>query len=81
MARKRENLKELDYQSQEYWNRLLAEDGLSMEAGTSRRITYVGDSNTLERIAGGEETGTNDASQAKDVTYQKEFPSNEPESE
>lgn len=73
MARKRKELQGLDYSSPEYWNRLLAQEGLSMEAGTSRRITYVGDSITLERIAGGEDTGTNDPSRAKDVTYQDEL--------
>lgn len=69
MARKRKDLSDLDYQSQEYWNRLLAQEGLSMEAGTSRRLTYVGDSMTLESIAGDEEMGTNDSSRAKAVTY------------
>lgn len=75
MARKRKALKDLDYQRSAYWERLLRMDGLSMEAGTTRRITYVGDSNTLERIAGGEEMDTNDDSLAKDVTYQNELPS------
>lgn len=75
MARKRKQLQSLDYESSEYWNRLLAQDGLSMEAGTSRRLTYVGDSNVLERISGGEDMGTNDSSRAKEVTYRDEFPS------
>ncbi len=77
MARKREKLRDLDYQTPEYWDRLLREEGLSMEAGTSRRITYVGDSNTLEAIAGGEEMGTNDDSRAKDVTYRPELTSDD----
>lgn len=74
MARKRKALRPIDYQSKEYWNRLLAEEGLSMEAGTSRRLTYVGDSQVLDKIAGGEEMGTNDSSRAKDVTYRDELP-------
>lgn len=74
MARKRKALRPVDYQSKEYWNRLLAEEGLSMEAGTSRRLTYVGDSQVLDKIAGGEEMGTNDSSRAKDVTYRDELP-------
>lgn len=77
MARKRKDLAALDYHSQEYWDRLLAQDGFSMEAGTSRRLTYVGDSTTLEKIAGGEETGTNDSSRAKEVTYRDELPVDE----
>jgi hypothetical protein len=76
MARKRKKLKGLDYQSAEYWNRLLIEEGLSMEAGTSRRITYVGDSNVLDRIAGEANTGSRDSSFAKDVTYKPELPEN-----
>lgn len=75
MARKRERLKELDYQSPRYWDKLLCEEGLSMERGTSRRVTYVGDSSTLEMIAGAEEMGTRDTTKDKDVTYQNEFPS------
>jgi hypothetical protein len=75
VARKRKALKDLDYQRSAYWERLLRMDGLSMEAGTSRRVTYVGDSNTLDMIAGAEEMGTRDDSQDKDWTYEKELPS------
>jgi hypothetical protein len=52
MARKRKKLKELDYNSKEYWNRLLAEDGLSLSAGLgpSGKLSYVGDTNTIDRI-------------------------------
>lgn len=71
MARKRATLKDLDYQSPQYWEKLLREDGLSMEAGTSRRLTYVGDSNALESIEGKIVMGTNDGSAAKAVTYRK----------
>lgn len=74
MARKRKALKDLNYQTQSYWERLLRADGLSMEAGTSRRVTYVGDSNTLEMIAGAEEMGTRDGSKDKEWTYEKELP-------
>lgn len=73
MARKRRALKDLNYQTPSYWERLLRYEGLSMEAGTTRRITYVGDSNTLDRIAGAEEMDQNDSSVAKDVTYQNEL--------
>ncbi len=52
MPRKRKGLRKLDYQSQEYWDRLLRQDGLSMEAGTTRRITYVGGTQVLEFIEG-----------------------------
>jgi hypothetical protein len=75
MARKRESLKKFNYQSSTYWERLLRQEGLSMEAGTSRRITYVGDSNTLDMVAGMEEAGTRDTSQDTEVTYQNELDS------
>ena len=41
MARKREALKHLDYNSKEYWNRLLAEDGLSVDQGLNPKLVYV----------------------------------------
>ena len=52
MARKREKLKGLDYQSAEYWNRLLAEEKMSMEQGVHPSLIYVGDSGRLEDIEG-----------------------------
>jgi hypothetical protein len=52
MARKREKLKKLDYHSKEYWSKLLTQEGLSMERGTSRRLTYVGGSSVAESIDG-----------------------------
>lgn len=71
MARKRESLRGLDYNSPAYWEKLLREDGLSMERGTSRRLTYVGGSNTLESIEAAIVSGTDDSTKAKDVTYRK----------
>lgn len=51
MARKRNKLKDIDYQSREYWNRLLVDEGLSMSAGLNLdRLTYVGDSQMLDKI-------------------------------
>lgn len=51
MARKREKLKDLDYSSREYWNRLLAEEGMSMSAGLNlHRLVYTGDSQSLDKI-------------------------------
>jgi len=73
MARKRKQLRHLDYTSQKYWEKLLAEDGLSMEAGTSRRITYVGDSSTLEWVEGQQEMGVRDASHDTPTTYQDNY--------
>lgn len=58
MARKRTKLKRLDYQSPEYWERLLRSEGLSMKAGTTRRIVYVGDATVLDSIAGARQAGT-----------------------
>jgi hypothetical protein len=56
MARKRADLKKLDYQSAEYWNRLLADDGLSLEQGRHPKLLYVGDSVDLEYIEGARRT-------------------------
>jgi hypothetical protein len=51
MARKRKKLKDLDYESSEYWNKLLAQEGLTMDAGREdKRIVYVGDSGAIDRI-------------------------------
>lgn len=66
MARKRKK------DSLEYWEKRLRKAGLSMDAGTTRRVTYVGSSATLEWIAGKQEEGTLDNSGYKSVTYQQE---------
>ena len=58
MARKRKKLEALDYQSKEYWSKLLTLEGLSMERGTSRRLTYVGGSSVAESIEGEKFTST-----------------------
>lgn len=50
MARKRKKLQHLDYNSPEYWNRLLAEEGLTLHAGEDKRQVYVGDSGSLDFI-------------------------------
>jgi hypothetical protein len=51
MARKRKKLKDLDYKSSGYWNKLLAEEGLSLSAGLgSGKLSYVGDTHTIDRI-------------------------------
>ena len=51
MARKREKLKHLDYNSREYWNRLLVQEGLSMSAGLQMdKEIYVGDSQMLDLV-------------------------------
>ena len=50
MARKRKKLKHLDYQSREYWNRLLAEEGLSMSQGEHPKLIY---SPNIERLENG----------------------------
>lgn len=73
MARKKRqvDLRGVDPASPEYWEEVLGRKGLSMEAGTSRRVTYVGDSSVLESIEAAESTGNNDSSRAKDVTYRE----------
>lgn len=60
MARKRKKLKDLDYESPEYWNRLLAEEGLTMEQGNNPKLVYVGSSDDLsvvEEYQSGDRTG------------------------
>jgi len=53
MARKRKKLQHLDYNSPQYWECLLAEEGLTMDCALQRRhLQYVGDSTTLEFIEG-----------------------------
>lgn len=52
MARKRKALANLDYQSAEYWNRLLAEDKMTMDQGLHPSLIYVGDSAQVETIEG-----------------------------
>lgn len=56
MARKREKLKDLDYQSPEYWNRLLAEEGMSLDQGLNPKLSYAGDSKDLEYVEGARRT-------------------------
>lgn len=47
----KKDLRKLDPNSQEYWDEVLAREGLSMERGNNRhRLTYVGDSQDLAHI-------------------------------
>ena len=48
MAHKRKA--RLDPKAKDYWNKLLTRQGLSMERGRSARLTYVGDSSSIELI-------------------------------
>ena len=60
MARKRKALKHLDYQSVEYWNRLLTQEGLSVEAGRHPKLVLVGGSAELvivEKMEFGKQSG------------------------
>ena len=66
MARKPLTAKQL----QKKWNDKLKKAGLSMDVGTTRRVSYIGDSTTLEHIAGQEEMGTRDTAGDRQVTYQ-----------
>ena len=56
MARKRKKLKDLDYGSSEYWNRLLAQDGLSMSRGLHPKLSYQGSSQNIADIEGARES-------------------------
>jgi hypothetical protein len=57
MARKRQKLRHLDYRSQEYWNRLLAQDKLSLSQGENPKLVYSADLEKLEEITTGDRTG------------------------
>ena len=50
MARKRKALQHLEYTSQEYWNRLLAQDGLAIDKGRSAKLIPAGSSFDLTII-------------------------------
>ncbi len=41
-----------DPETKEYWNRLLAQEGLSLSQGLDPRLGYVGDSSHVEVILG-----------------------------
>ena len=56
MARKRKKLQGLDYESPEYWNRLLNQDGLSLNRGKSEKVLYVGGTSGVDRLRGFVET-------------------------
>ena len=48
MARKRNKLNNIDYQTAEYWNRLLAAEGLAMDKGRDPRLVYSEDLGVIE---------------------------------
>lgn len=50
MARKRKNLNHLDYNSAEYWNRLLVQEGLALDRGKSSKVIYVGGATDIEML-------------------------------
>ena len=72
MARKREKLKDLDYQSAEYWNGVLQEEGLSMERGRSKRVSYVGGTDILDALHGQQDAGTRSKDGDLDISYPKD---------
>jgi hypothetical protein len=57
MARKRKKLNHLEYKSKEYWNRLLAAEGLSLEQGCDPRLVYGGGAAEIETFEGSLHTG------------------------
>lgn len=48
--RYRKDLRGVSPESKEYWDELLRREGLTMEAGRNKRLTYVGNSKDLEGI-------------------------------
>lgn len=57
MARKRKKLRHLDYNSREYWNRLLAQEGMSMSQGQHPKLVYSGALDRLELVLVKRRTG------------------------
>lgn len=57
MARKRRKLRHLNYQTREYWNKLLAQDGMSMSQGLHPKLVYSGDLGKLEEVVTADRTG------------------------
>jgi hypothetical protein len=50
--RKRKKLKGLDPEGKEYWNEMLAREGLTMWEGLNPKLSYVGGSNQVEIVDG-----------------------------
>ena len=46
----KKDLRTLPEDSTAYWNEVLRREGLSMSAGSDRRLVHVGDSGQLERV-------------------------------
>jgi len=54
--RKRKKLKGINPNSREYWNELLAREGLTMWAGVDPRLSYVGSDGKLGTISDVQDT-------------------------
>jgi len=50
MARKRKKLQGLGYESTEYWNRLLAQEGMTLDQGLDPRLVYGGGGTDMETL-------------------------------
>jgi hypothetical protein len=48
--RYKKDLRGVDPQSKEYWEEVLRREGLTIRAGESKRLVYVGNSNDLQDI-------------------------------
>lgn len=48
--RYRKDLRGVSPESKEYWEELLRREGLTMDAGRTKKLTYVGNSKDLEGI-------------------------------
>lgn len=58
MARKRKALKEIEYNSTEYWNKLLNQEGLSVDRGRSKKLLYAGGTSDIELLESARRTST-----------------------
>ena len=52
MYRKRKKLKGLNPESSEYWNELLAREGLTMWDGLNPKLSYIGSGEQVESVKG-----------------------------
>jgi hypothetical protein len=57
--------------SPEYWEKRLRKEGLSMERGRSKRVSYVGGTAILDALHGAQAMGTRPKGGDLDISYKK----------
>lgn len=69
--RAKKDLRKLDKDTSTYWEEVLRREGLSMDAGTTRRIVHVGSTQTLEMVADMVMSGIRPDDKDGDITYER----------